>query len=75
MGRKTEGNMRVFWTDPQGNPHEVRVIEQSKKMTVIEYFDNSLRFTTHHRGRRYNHGTRQRIRVYNHELRLEKDGI
>lgn len=62
--------MKAFYTDPTGTTHCADVIEaRGPKMSVIEYWDNARRGTRFKSGRRYNHGTRARVIVFNHELR------
>lgn len=61
--------VKTFYTDPAGASHEVVVVERGKRMTLIQYFDNTRRGTMWKAGRRISHGTRVRVWVYNHELR------
>lgn len=60
---------KTFYTDPAGAGHEVIVVETGKKMTLIQYFDNTRRGTMFKAGRRISHATRVRVWVYNNELR------
>lgn len=59
----------TFYRSPDGQSHQVTVVEVGKKMTLIQYFDNSRRGDRWKNGRRYNHGTLTRRWVYNHELK------
>lgn len=62
--------MKAFYTDPAGTTHAADVIEaRGPKMSVIEYWNNAKRGTRFKAGRRYNHGSRERVIVYNSELR------
>lgn len=58
----------TLWRDPSGTTHKVRVVETRDKTSIIEYIENARRGITYRVGRKYNHGTRVRICVYNHEL-------
>lgn len=59
----------VLWTDPRGTTHRATVIDLTQKTATIEYWDNFNRGNSYRAGRRYNHGTRARVVVYQHELR------
>ena len=59
----------MLWKDPAGRWHRVTVLEQHGRTSTIEYLDNTRRGETIRRGRRYNHATRVRVRVWTGELR------
>ena len=59
----------TYYRDTAGATHKVVVVEVGKRMTLIQYFDNTRRGERWVHGRKYNHATRVRTYVYNHELR------
>ena len=67
----------VLWTDPGGMTHRATVVDLRPGRfpgAVIEYWDNTRRGNSYRAGRRYNHGTRARVVVYQRELRPVTEG-
>lgn len=56
---------QAFWTDPCGAPHTVTILESNRRMTRIEYLDNTRRHGGSN-GRAY--ATRRQVWVYNTEI-------